>query len=321
MAPITRVSNLEIKSDARNKEKGFYVDQLTTAQRDAIPTVRNGLVIYNTTTNTFQAYENGAWTNLATGAATSLNAPILTTANAPAVVNGAIYYDSTTDRLTTGVNGAYVSVYTSPINRDGNLIMQSLAADPTSGNSTVGEIYYNTALNVIRIRRSTNWETLNTSLLTATGADLTSGSPLTLPRGANDVEAEAGNQVEGFVFFNTVLNAIRVRSNGVWQRVNTDDSFVLKRTTTAADYTVLVTDVIVGVTSTAALRTITLPAVANTSVGQILTIKDESGGANTNNITIDGNAAETIDGAATIAITANYGSARLYSTGTAWFTF
>ncbi len=219
MAPITRVSNLEIKSDARNKEKGFYVDELTTAQRDAIPTLRNGLVIYNITTNTFQAYQNGAWTNLTTGAATSLNAPILTTANAPAVVNGAIYYDSTTNHLTTGVNGAYVSVYTSPLAQSGNLLMQQAIADPAAPNSALGEIYYNTVSQVIRARVNGAWNTVNTSLQTATGIGLTpgSGSPFTLPQGTNAAEA-AGNQVLGFMFFNTETGFIRTW-DGAWKTV------------------------------------------------------------------------------------------------------
>jgi hypothetical protein len=36
---------------------------LTTVQRDAL-TAANGMVIYNTTDNKFQGYENGAWANL-----------------------------------------------------------------------------------------------------------------------------------------------------------------------------------------------------------------------------------------------------------------
>jgi hypothetical protein len=38
----------------------FRVSQLTTTQRDAM-TPENGMIIYNTTTNQFNFYENGAW--------------------------------------------------------------------------------------------------------------------------------------------------------------------------------------------------------------------------------------------------------------------
>lgn len=164
---ITRVSNMEIKSDAKNKENGLRIDAITTTQRDAIPTKTAGLTISNSTTGTLQTYQNGAWSNV------------------------------------------------------------SMQGGP----------------NIVKY--------------TATGA---------------------------------------------------------------ADYQVLITDSIIGVTDTAAARNITLPAVANTA-GQIFTIKDESDHSNA--ITIVRNGAK-IDGvAANIKIdaaTANGGAVSLYSNGTAWFT-
>jgi hypothetical protein len=42
---------------------GALLPRLTTAQRDAIASPANGLVIYNTTTNTFQGRAGGAWVN------------------------------------------------------------------------------------------------------------------------------------------------------------------------------------------------------------------------------------------------------------------
>ena len=93
----------------------------------------------------------------------------------------------------------------------------------------------------------------------------------------------------------------------------------LQRTATATDYTALISDAYIGVTSTAAARTITLPTAADAGVGKVYYIKDESGAAATNNITIDGAGAETIDGAATVAITLNYGGMAIICNGTAWF--
>jgi hypothetical protein len=51
----------------------------------------------------------------------------------------------------------------------------------------------------------------------------------------------------------------------------------------------------------------------------VLIIVDESGGAAANNITVDGNGAETVNGAATQTIAANFGVMRLYNNGTGWF--
>lgn len=91
-----------------------------------------------------------------------------------------------------------------------------------------------------------------------------------------------------------------------------------KRTAVSANYTVLTTDYIVAVTSTASARTITLPSTH--TAGQVYIIKDESGGANTNNITISGNG-KTIDGTSTKVINTAYGVFQIYSNGTNYFTF
>ena len=45
-------------------QNGMFVPRLTTAQRNALQNVINGQLIYNTSTEKFQGYENGAWANL-----------------------------------------------------------------------------------------------------------------------------------------------------------------------------------------------------------------------------------------------------------------
>jgi hypothetical protein len=79
-------------------------------------------------------------------------------------------------------------------------------------------------------------------------------------------------------------------------------------------------ETIIGVTDTSVARTITLKQ-NDSRAGRIIIVKDESGAAATNNITIATEGAETIDGAATQVITANYGVGRFYSDGTNWFSF
>ncbi len=96
-------------------------------------------------------------------------------------------------------------------------------------------------------------------------------------------------------------------------------SLAVYRTTTAATATTA-GQTIIAVTDTSAVRTVHL-ATADAKVGRIVIVKDESGGAGTNNITVDGEGGETIDGASSVTISANYGVLRVYSNGTNWFTF
>lgn len=98
-----------------------------------------------------------------------------------------------------------------------------------------------------------------------------------------------------------------------------DSSLVVARTPTAASVGSSA-ESIIGVTDTGAPRTVTL-ASAETDSGKIIIVKDESGGAGTNNITVATEGAETIDGAATAVISTNFGVLRIYSDGTDWFTF
>lgn len=118
------------------------------------------------------------------------------------------------------------------------------------------------------------------------------------------------------------VTAAKADLTGTWTHtglLEADGGFRVKRVATAVSYTTLATDVYVGVTDTAAARTITLVAAATAGDGAVLVVKDESGAAATNNITVDANAAELIDGAATKAINANYGSLTLVCNGTNWF--
>jgi hypothetical protein len=93
-------------------------------------------------------------------------------------------------------------------------------------------------------------------------------------------------------------------------------------TSTATSYVALITDYTIEVTSTASPSTITLPAPASSgatnNTGKIYIIKDTSGGAATNNITISP-ASGTIDGAASAILAQNYAAILVYSDGSAWY--
>ena len=81
----------------------------------------------------------------------------------------------------------------------------------------------------------------------------------------------------------------------------------------SADYTMTANDYFVGVDTTGAAVTVTLPTAIE---GATYIVKDEGGDAGTNNITVAG----TIDGATNYVINTNYGKVQLYSDGTNWFT-
>jgi hypothetical protein len=93
-----------------------------------------------------------------------------------------------------------------------------------------------------------------------------------------------------------------------------------QRVATAVDYTLQGGEQLLAVTSTGAPRALTLPLAASVPLSLPLVVKDEGGGAATNNITVNRAGADTIDGATSKVINTNYGFVRLYSDGVSkWF--
>lgn len=123
------------------------------------------------------------------------------------------------------------------------------------------------------------------------------------------------------------IRPIKLQTGGVTRaevtadgRFRTTQGRQLARTVPGAyPYTVLVTDYLVWV-NTSSARTINLPAAATAKDGAEFIIKDATGSAGANNITVDPNGTETIDGSATKAISTNYGSMRIVCDGSNWAT-
>ena len=72
---------------------------------------------------------------------------------------------------------------------------------------------------------------------------------------------------------------------------------------------------IIGIQATASLQ-INLPAASSYNDGQYFTFKDESGNANTHNITIAANGSDTIDGQSQIVLQSPHAAVNLYTNGT-----
>jgi len=137
-----------------------------------------------------------------------------------------------------------------------------------------------------------------------------SGAVFTAGIADNSIDASRGNiciDTNNRILYDPAGNMVLDWSDGI--------VFKNHYSTTATSYTVLNTDRIVGVTDTSASRVITLPSITTVPGGVTLLIKDESGGAADNWITVVPTGAATIDGETSIDITANYGVLRLYSNG------
>jgi hypothetical protein len=99
---------------------------------------------------------------------------------------------------------------------------------------------------------------------------------------------------------------------------------IVHNVTTVADsvYTTEISDTFIHVTYTATgAVTVTLSTECANVEGLPLHIKDAGGNAGTNNITIDTEGSETIDGSATVTISSNDDSVSLYSDGSNWFIY
>lgn len=119
---------------------------------------------------------------------------------------------------------------------------------------------------------------------------------------------------------NTAASAVIFNVNTSTPITTLNSAQVVKRTAVSGSYSILSTDYIVAYTSTSSAYTATLPTASGVS-GQIVIVKDESGAANTNNITINVNGGGNIDGVASYAISQSYGSLSFYSNGTQWYAF
>lgn len=86
-----------------------------------------------------------------------------------------------------------------------------------------------------------------------------------------------------------------------------------------ADHTVGIGEYLIAYTALTAARTVNLPAASGFRAGQGFAVKDESGGAGSNNITIEPNGSETIDGAANLVMSTNFQYEEFYTDGSNWF--
>ncbi len=218
---------------------------------------------------------------------------------------------------TLGVTGA--STFTGSTTHNGDVTLGNAATDAVT---MAGRVYATDKLDV-------TGATALASTLAVTGASTFTGSTthngdVNLGNAGTDAITMAGAVYanDNVTLGNDLADAIDI--NGTADIASVRFSGYINGTIkdTPSDYTVIAgTDHFVAVSNTDSARTVYLPTAASVGTGGIIVVKDTSGAANSNNITVEGSGDETIDGAANKAIDTAYGSLRLITNGTAWFTF
>lgn len=136
----------------------------------------------------------------------------------------------------------------------------------------------------------------------------TSGKSLVLMTGGSVQSTNERMRIDG-------TGRVGIGNNSPTSTLHVTGSVAMAITTKTANYTATASDYTIVCNNTGAI-TISLPAASGCS-GRVYVIKKIS--AVSNNVIIDPNGAETIDGAATKTLTVQYESAMIQSDGTSWF--
>lgn len=148
---------------------------------------------------------------------------------------------------------------------------------------------------------------------TAIGAQASVGSSNSLVLGSTGLGTNVG------IGINSPTSKLHVVSAG--NAINCQGAFLGKVTPNAGTpYNIAANDFIIAQTATASAISLVLPAITAGNTGIIYRIKDQSGAANTHNITISTTGGKTIDGAATNVISTAFGKVSIYNDGTQWYT-
>ena len=135
---------------------------------------------------------------------------------------------------------------------------------------------------------------------------------------ANVIVKEEGSTITTSVSsLNFVGSGVTATNSGNDVTINVS-AVAYQRTAVTTTTTASIADKILGVSASAALE-IRLPNASGYAAGQYLTIKDEAGNANSNNITIKTSNSQTIDGESQITLESPYAAVNLYCDGSAKF--
>ena len=138
------------------------------------------------------------------------------------------------------------------------------------------------------------------------------------------ISASAGNDIiikdEGSTITSAVTSidfvgsSVTAGASGNNVTVTIADSIAYSRRAVSSTITSSVNDAILGVSGNAAID-IRLPSAGGYTSGQYFTVKDESGAADTKNITILTSGSQTIDGSTSIILESPFAAVNIYSNG------
>lgn len=144
------------------------------------------------------------------------------------------------------------------------------------------------------------------------------GSNLTNVGSELIIQEEGVNVTTAAATINFVGSVVTATNSGNDVTVTIGGSIPYSRRAVSATITASVSDTILGVSGAAAID-IRLPSAGDYDAGQYFTIKDESGAADTKNITILASGSQTIDGRNSIILESPYAAVNIYSDGTSKF--
>jgi hypothetical protein len=132
------------------------------------------------------------------------------------------------------------------------------------------------------------------------------------------VKDEGSNITTAAASFDFVGSGVTATNSGNDVTVTIAGGITYSRRAVSSTITASVNDRILGVSGSSAIE-IRLPSAADYDSGQYFTIKDESGAADTKNITVLTSGSQTIDGHTSIVLESPYSAINLYSDGSSKF--
>lgn len=212
-----------------------------------------------------------------------------------------LYY--TDSRAQGAITGGASSIVTANLTSNRALASNGSGKVAVSTTTDTELGYLSGVTSAIQTQLNGKEATITGAATTITSADLTANRAV-ISNGSGKVAVSATTDTElGYV--SGVTSAIQTQ-------LNAKDPL---QQTLAINSNVTLTANRIHLVDTTASRSLTLPAVA---LDLVLQVKDSTGNAESNNITITP-ASGTIDGQATLVISSAYGSAKLISNGTNWF--